>query len=117
MTYKPRICFDFDGVIHSYTSGWKGETVCEDPPVEGIKELMESLANDYQVVVFSSRCSTEEGYQTVMDYLAKYSIPGEVWKRKPPAKMYIDDRGIQFHGDCQRLYEDIKNFEHWIKKG
>ena len=29
---KPILCLDFDGVVHSYTSGWKGADVIPDPP-------------------------------------------------------------------------------------
>jgi len=32
---KPILCLDFDGVIHSYSSGWKGADVIPDPPVPG----------------------------------------------------------------------------------
>lgn len=31
--YIPTVSFDFDGVIHSYRSGWKGAAVIPDPPV------------------------------------------------------------------------------------
>ena len=37
---KPIICLDFDGVIHSYTSGWKGAAVIPDPPVPGALEFI-----------------------------------------------------------------------------
>ena len=44
--YIPTVSFDFDGVIHSYRSGWKGAAVIPDPPVEGIKEVIEQLISD-----------------------------------------------------------------------
>lgn len=32
----PILCLDFDGVCHSYTSGWKGAAVIPDPAVPGL---------------------------------------------------------------------------------
>lgn len=43
MDYKPTVVFDFDGVIHSYTSGWKGTAEIPDPPVPGIGEAITKL--------------------------------------------------------------------------
>ena len=37
---KKTVVFDFDGVIHSYASGWKGTTCIPDPPVHGIEKAL-----------------------------------------------------------------------------
>jgi hypothetical protein len=39
----PILCLDFDGVIHSFKSGWKGAGKIPDPPVEGAIEWIRSL--------------------------------------------------------------------------
>lgn len=113
--FKPTLCFDFDGVIHSYVSGWKGEDVVNDPPVKGIKETLEKLSKKYKIVVVSSRCKTREGISAIIDYMNRHKIYyDEILAHKPPAKLYIDDRGVQFKGDVDQLLHDIENFEHWI---
>ena len=38
MKYQPNVVLDFDGVIHSYVSGWQGAGVVPDPPVPLIDE-------------------------------------------------------------------------------
>ena len=66
----PRIVFDFDGVIHSYRSGWKGETVIPDPPVPGIREVIEQLMErGYDVVIVSARAKTAEGTLAICHWL------------------------------------------------
>ena len=113
--FRPTIVFDFDGVIHSYVSGWKGVDIVLDPPVKGIKDTIENLQKDYKIVVVSSRCKTREGINAIISYMAQHKIPyDEVMAHKPPAILYIDDRGIQFNGDTKKLLDDIRNFEHWI---
>jgi hypothetical protein len=43
LTKKGTVVFDFDGVIHSYTSGWQGEGVANDPIVPGMAEELKRI--------------------------------------------------------------------------
>lgn len=71
---KPTVVFDFDGVIHSYTSGWQGVNVIPDPPINGIADAIADIRRTNEVVVVSIRCAVPKGKQAVEDYLKKYHI-------------------------------------------
>lgn len=117
MSYKPTVVFDFDGVINSYASGWKGIDIIPDPPVEGIRDAIDEIrCMGYKVVVVSTRCADPEGLAAVMMYLSNYGfIVDGVMAEKPPAICYIDDRAICFDGDASSLPEKVKNFKNWIE--
>ena len=114
------VVFDFDGVIHSYTSGWKGETNIPDPPVPGIQEALKEIHDaGYEVVVVSTRCKTVLGRMAIENWLDMYGMTQEVdkvCKEKPPAIAYIDDRAICFDGHPETLLKKIQNFQPWYKK-
>lgn len=112
---KPTVVFDFDGVIHSYTSGWQGMMEIPDPPVPGIREAIEHIrAAGFRVVVVSTRCCGPEGMGALMRYLAENGIVvDDVVREKPPAVCYIDDRAICFDGHPETLLEKIINFKPW----
>lgn len=114
------IVFDFDGVIHSYKSGWKGETVIPDEPVKGIEDVLEELKEEgYEIVIVSSRCATKIGRLAILEWLEKYNLDyyiDRISTEKPPAIVYIDDRAIRFDGKTKGLVDKIKNFKSWTQK-
>lgn len=116
--YKPRVVFDFDGVIHSYTSGWKGIDIIPDPPVEGIKEVVDQLRCDgYDIWVVSTRSADAKGKRAIEKWLVKNKIYVDtVSAVKPAAMVYIDDRAIQFNGETDGLVDQIKTFKNWLSK-
>lgn len=118
-TYKPTIAFDFDGVIHSYETGWRGIDNCPDAPVKGIREVIKKLMDSgYRVVVCSSRCAQPSGLAAVEDYLEEYNIQvSDVVLEKPAAAVLVDDRAITFTGNTANLINRIKKFNPWYKKG
>jgi len=114
---KKTIVFDFDGVIHSYISGWKGTTNIPDKPVEGIKEAIDKLRQDYKIVVVSTRCFQKGGIDAIKKWLEKYDIKVDgVAKEKPPAIMYVDDNAVCFDGNPKHLIEQIGKFNNWMNK-
>ncbi len=105
------ICLDFDGVIHSYRSGWQGEATIPDPPIHGVREAIEHLRKRYRVVVHSARSRTEDGRQAISRWLAKHDIEvDEICAHKPPAFVYVDDRAIPFQGEWSQTIADINDF-------
>lgn len=116
---KQTVVLDFDGVLHSYTSGWKGATVIPDPPVEGAREFCEELLKEFDVIVVSTRCSQPGGPMAVSEWLNINNFPSNVFVspdgKKPPSIVTIDDRAICFTGVWPTI-EDIKAFKPWNKK-
>lgn len=117
MSKKFTVVFDFDGVIHSYTSGWKGVDVIPDPPVAGIREAIAEIRKQYRVVVVSSRFRDEKGMQATIKWLEKNDIiVDDLSIEKQPALVYIDDRALTFDGNAAALLEKIKYFKPWHKQ-
>lgn len=123
---KPILCLDFDGVIHSYTSGWKGARNIPDPPVDGALDFISTaLSFDWDVVIHSSRARHWGGISAMRAWLQKHA--GNQWdtmgpsfcqvrfaRWKPSALVTIDDRALTFMGVWPN-FQDLKNFRPWNK--
>ena len=114
---KKTVVFDFDGVIHSYKSGWQGVATISDPPVPGIKEAINDIRiAGYEVVIVSTRTATPEGAKSVQNWLQANGIMVDrVCSEKPPAHVYIDDRAICFDGDASSLLSKVRDFKTWME--
>ncbi len=120
---KPILCLDFDGVIHSYTSGWKGADQIPDPPVPGAMEFIREALKYFRVAIFSSRSHQTNGQHAMRDYIIRHSEPdprgpieGLEWPlEKPPALITIDDRAITFTGTWPDM-KTLLEFKPWNKK-
>ena len=116
MSNKPILVLDFDGVCHSYTSGWKGADVIPDPPVDGLFEFIESTSEYFDVCVFGSRSNQSAGVFAMKEWFEKHR-PGicefiRFPNDKPAAFMSIDDRGFQFNGVWPSI-DELKAFKPW----
>lgn len=94
------VAVDFDGVLHSYTSGWKGAEIVPDAPVPGGQEFVRDLMYaGYTPVVHSSRASSHAGRDAIVSWLQYHGFPEmHVTQFKPAALVYLDDRAMRFNG-------------------
>lgn len=96
------IVLDFDGVLHSYTSGWKGAEAIPDPPTPGAQDFVRSLQDaGYTVVICSTRAESPEGADAMAAWLYANDFPDflGLTHGKPPALVYLDDRALRFDGE------------------
>ena len=128
---KPILCLDFDGVIHSYTSGWRGAAKIPDPPVNGAIAFIIEAVDHFDVHIFSSRSNQEGGIDAMQQWLAYHwsqyheeppvdflSLARTMIKwptEKPPALVTIDDRAITFTGEWPDM-QSLLEFKPWNKK-
>lgn len=68
---KSILCLDFDGVLHSYTSGWQGPRTIPDPPVPGALQWLAAATNVFDVHIFSSRSRYLGGRRAMRRWLMK----------------------------------------------
>lgn len=129
------LCVDFDGVLHSYTSGWKGEDVVSDPPVPGAMLWLIIASTHFQVHIFSSRSYRPEGIAAMKAAIKRWLLANSPetghpymtdanefvdtvlqWPTsKPAAFLTLDDRAIQFTGTFPRP-DELVNFKTWMQK-
>lgn len=119
MGEKQTVILDFDGVVHSYASGWKGASVVADPPTPGAAVAILALRKEYRVVIVSSRCHQEGGIAAIKAWLILHGIEvDEVTANKPPHIVVVDDRAFRFEGDWGAVINGIPAAaQPWNKKG
>lgn len=130
---KPILCLDFDGVIHSYTSGWQGSGVANDPPVPGTLAFLEEAAKHFRLAIYSSRSKALAGRRAMKRYMREHFESNLTFSPshdrdtlyeylewpwfKPSAFITIDDRALTFTGDWTDFAPEVlRGFKPWNKR-
>jgi len=142
MSYKPIICIDFDGVIHSYENGWQDGEIY-GIVIPGFFEWLDRAKDHFQCVVYSSRSKADDGVAKMQQWIANEwmrivvndrtnqklaDLSSYSWHpldslefafTKPAAFLTIDDRCIRFTGDWTESNlapENLKRYVPWNKE-
>jgi hypothetical protein len=128
--FKPTICIDFDGVIHSYERGWQNGVIY-GTVVPGFFEWIERVRSQFKLVIYSSRSKSPEGITAMSLWLHEQRnnwiaaggqrdpvepLSLEFASEKPAAWLTIDDRAIRFTGDwssAELTPEAMLAFKPW----
>jgi hypothetical protein len=115
------ICVDFDGVLNAYT-GWRGPDTFEGA-IPGAIEWLKAMLPAYKVVILTTRGSYPDSPIWVRRWLIDQGLSVEeaasvrVTCEKPPALIYLDDRGVRFTGSNYPSVTDIRGLRPWWRKG
>lgn len=91
------VSVDFDGVLHTYQSGWTGPEPT-DPPEPGALEFVTGLIDmGLNPIIVSSRADTISGRLHIKAWLERHGFPPlDVTNEKVQAIAYVDDRAIRY---------------------
>jgi hypothetical protein len=133
---KKIVCLDFDGVIHSYASGWCGARCIPDPPVPGMLQWIEDFIikhcscpdsicamapeGDFELCIYSSRSRYFGARRAMKRWMVKHGFDKRFFEvlrfptQKPPAFLQIDDRVIRFNG-TPPAFAEVVEFAPWTR--
>lgn len=110
-SFKPTICIDFDGVIHSYEKGWQNGVIY-GTVVPGFFEWARRTEKQFELVIYSSRSKDPAGLTAMAAWLDERrkewcadkpeeqgTLSISFTDKKPAAWLTIDDRAFCFKGD------------------
>lgn len=105
------LAVDFDDTIHDPKNRKKGYKLGQ--PMHGAKEtLWELTADGHVIVVHSVWADTPAGKEEIRKWMNYFDIPfTSITAIKPPADIYIDDKGYHFDGDWLTAYNHVKKLE------
>jgi len=125
---KPILSIDFDGVIHSYSSGWQDGTLY-DGVTDGFFDWAQEAAKHFRLIIYSSRSKSAQGIEEMKQWLSAHDskwreahggradIEFEFASEKPPAFLTIDDRALTFTGNWLDFSPEILlKFKPWNKQ-
>lgn len=111
------VAFDFDGVIHKYSEGWKDGSIYDEPNMEMLDLIQLLQLANIPCVIISTREPNQikewwdkQGF-TIMAkplcfetrFFNDCTYVG-ITNRKIPAQLYIDDRAYRYTGQTAKEF-------------
>lgn len=101
------LVLDFDGVIHSYHSGWNGARVISDEAVPGAISFIISALRQYKVAVLSSRSHRLGGRRAMKEWLKQELIK---WFNEEHSKILVREKDCLVESDVLREFYKLCDY-------
>ena len=111
--YKKIIQIDLDGVLNNYDGNYNNGIIAE--PRAGVREFLEKLSSEFDIEILT----VQNKINTVL-WLQKHELLNFISDvtnvKNQFATLFIDDRALNFNGDFEKIFEEIKDFKpYWNK--
>lgn len=126
LEYGKAVAFDFDGVIHKYSQGWKDGSIYDEANKEAVELMLLLKLSGIPVVIISTREPKQikewwykQGFVLEAKVLGKKKMFHNtcdyvgITNRKIVAQLYIDDRAYKYEG--QTAIQVIKDLTAFTK--
>lgn len=105
---KKLIQIDLDGVLNEYKGDYKKDFIPEIK--KGARDFLEKLSEDFEIEIFTVR-----DYLLTKEWLIKNNLIKFIKNitniKSSNASIILDDRAVNFNGDFNFVYLNIKNFK------
>lgn len=98
LSRRKLLCLDFDGVLHSYSSGWKGARCIPDWPVDGAIDFLLLAVEKFDIAIHSSRSRYWGGRRAMKNWL-RHHICQFYWTGND-----LDVSSLYTASDYEQLY-------------
>lgn len=108
------LSIDLDGVLNNYQGKYDASDLPEMK--DGAFEFLQKLSIQYRITVFTAR-----NKNLVKTWLTKNNLMQFIQditnKKNPCSSIILDDRAINFDGNFDKAYKNIRNFNpYWKNK-